>query len=81
MVTWNCRGLKNKIPELQQISKEYDIIILTELKCKQVEKISIPGFNCYSDLGTSFRTIKEKKILIFQTKKITIHFIITLIII
>lgn len=58
---WNCRGIKNKIQELQQISKDYDILILTETKCKVNDYIKIPGFKCYYDTENNEGEKKEKK--------------------
>lgn len=55
--------MKSKINEIPFISKNYDILLITETKLKEGDKYSIPGFNCYVDIGesTSSRKINLKK--------------------
>lgn len=45
VLNWNARGIKNKKEELSTYINDYDIVILTETKSNNKEKLKFKGFN------------------------------------
>lgn len=44
IVQWNCRSIKYKLDELKDLSKDFDIILLSETWVEADQTIQIPGF-------------------------------------
>lgn len=49
IISWNCNGIENKIPELTAFVKQnkIDIILLGETRLNPKTKISIPNYHIY----------------------------------
>lgn len=45
ILTWNARGWKNKKEELSKRVQDYNIIVVTEKKSKNQEKIKFSGYH------------------------------------
>lgn len=46
-ILWNARGWRTKGVELMKYSRDYDILCITETKCRRDDKLTIPGFVSY----------------------------------
>jgi len=45
-ILWNCRGLRGRILELQNLSRNFDIICLQKTLLSSLTQIKIPGCKC-----------------------------------
>lgn len=79
ILLWNCRGIKGKIQELESIAKDYDILVLTEVKVNINERIKIQSFDIYINCRESQNTgggiiiavrknIKHEKIILQKNR-------------
>lgn len=45
LLQWNCQSLRNKVPELEYRSRDYDIILLSETWLNHEHRINLRNFD------------------------------------
>ena len=73
LVVWNARGIRGKIPELNNLINEIDILCVTESKLKEEDKLHMQGYNIErtnrrnnSNIGAGGTAIIIKKSITYQ---------------